>query len=64
MALTGWGQAENRRRSLEAEFEQRLMKPLHLSLLQELADDPTLTVRLKSHFPATQVVMGAGIASI
>jgi DNA-binding response OmpR family regulator len=34
IALTGWGQAEDRMRSLEAGFDHHLVKPVHLSDLR------------------------------
>jgi len=34
IALTGWGQAEHRRRSLEAGFDEHLVKPVELDLLE------------------------------
>ncbi|HZZ71093.1 MAG TPA: ATP-binding protein [Pirellulales bacterium] len=36
IALTGWGQAEDRRRSKEAGFDFHLVKPIDLNALQEL----------------------------
>jgi CheY-like chemotaxis protein len=36
IALTGWGQDEDRRRSQEAGFDHHLTKPVELSALQEL----------------------------
>jgi signal transduction histidine kinase len=36
IALTGWGQAEDRRRTREAGFDSHLVKPLNLDLLDEL----------------------------
>jgi signal transduction histidine kinase/ActR/RegA family two-component response regulator len=36
VALTGWGQEEDRRRSQEAGFDHHLVKPVDLSALQEL----------------------------
>jgi signal transduction histidine kinase/CheY-like chemotaxis protein len=36
VALTGWGQEEDRRRSQEAGFNHHLVKPVDLSALQEL----------------------------
>jgi CheY-like chemotaxis protein len=36
IALTGWGQEEDRRRSKEAGFDHHLTKPVDLSILQEL----------------------------
>ena len=38
VALTGWGQDEDKRRSLEAGFDFHLVKPADLSALQELLD--------------------------
>jgi CheY-like chemotaxis protein len=36
VALTGWGLAEDRRRSKEAGFDHHLVKPVDLSELQDL----------------------------
>ena len=36
IAITGWGQAEDRRRSLEAGFNHHLTKPIEFETLQEL----------------------------
>jgi len=36
VALTGWGQAEHRRRSLEVGFDDHLVKPVELDLLENL----------------------------
>ncbi|HUS24755.1 MAG TPA: PAS domain S-box protein [Candidatus Binatia bacterium] len=36
VALTGWGQEQDRRRSREAGFDRHLVKPVELSVLQEL----------------------------
>jgi len=36
IALTGWGQAEHRRRSLEVGFDDHLVKPVELDLLENL----------------------------
>ena len=36
IALTGWGQAEHRRRSLEVGFDDHLVKPVELEVLDEL----------------------------
>ena len=33
IALTGWGQEEDRRRSREAGFDEHLVKPVHPELL-------------------------------
>jgi PAS domain S-box-containing protein len=42
VALTGWGQEEDRRRSREAGFDQHLTKPVELDALQQLlAELPT-----------------------
>ena len=35
-ALTGWGQAEHRRRSLEVGFDDHLVKPVELDMLENL----------------------------
>ena len=36
IALTGWGQAEHRRRSLEVGFDDHLVKPVELDVLEHL----------------------------
>jgi CheY-like chemotaxis protein len=36
IALTGWGQAEHRRRSLEVGFDDHLVKPVELDLLESV----------------------------
>ena len=36
VAMTGWGQDEDRRRSLEAGFNFHIVKPVELSALEEL----------------------------
>jgi PAS domain S-box-containing protein len=38
IALTGWGQSEDRRRSLEAGFDHHLVKPVHLNDLRAAID--------------------------
>ncbi|MEX2142660.1 MAG: PAS domain S-box protein [Pirellulales bacterium] len=38
VALTGFGQAEDRRRSLEAGFDEHLVKPLNFARLQQMLD--------------------------
>src|SRR5215470_8946939 len=39
VALTGWGQDEDRRRSHEAGFDHHMVKPVEPSALQRLLDD-------------------------
>jgi PAS domain S-box-containing protein len=36
VALTGWGQAEHRRRSLEVGFDEHLVKPVELDVLEDV----------------------------
>jgi DNA-binding response OmpR family regulator len=36
IALTGWGQAEHRRRSIEVGFDDHLVKPVELDVLENL----------------------------
>ena len=36
VALTGWGQAEHRRRSIEAGFDDHLVKPVELDVLEHV----------------------------
>ena len=55
-ALTGWGQAEDKRRALEAGFDQHLTKPVTLSQLLVIID---ATPRVSSapgrgHSPASE----------
>jgi CheY-like chemotaxis protein len=38
IALTGYGQASDRARSLEAGFDEHLVKPLRLELLEQILD--------------------------
>jgi CheY-like chemotaxis protein len=40
IALTGWGQAEDRRRSAEAGFDAHLTKPVAFADLQQLLAAP------------------------
>jgi PAS domain S-box-containing protein len=47
IAMTGWGQAEDRRRSAEAGFDHHLVKPIdHAELLRLLASDTAAGVSL------------------
>jgi len=43
IALTGWGQAEHRRRSLEVGFDDHLVKPVELDLLENVLQLGTAT---------------------
>lgn len=38
VALTGWGQSEDKRRSREAGFDAHLVKPIDFGVLEELID--------------------------
>jgi CheY-like chemotaxis protein len=40
VALTGWGQEEDRRRTREAGFDAHLVKPVRYEALQELLASP------------------------
>jgi CheY-like chemotaxis protein len=40
VAVTGWGQAEDRRRSLDAGFDQHLVKPPDLDTVKQLCTRP------------------------
>jgi two-component system CheB/CheR fusion protein len=42
LAITGYGQAEDQRRSLDAGFDMHLTKPVDLKKLQEVLNQPTL----------------------
>lgn len=57
VALTGWGQEEDRRNSVEAGFDQHLVKPLQFEQLEEILDqlsrrraDGKETKTVDSHF--------------
>ncbi|MGE3489229.1 MAG: ATP-binding protein [Vicinamibacterales bacterium] len=43
VALTGWGQAEHRRRSLEVGFDDHLVKPVELDVLEDVLQMSTPT---------------------
>jgi PAS domain S-box-containing protein len=43
IALTGWGQAEHRRRSLEVGFDEHLVKPVELDVLEDVLQMSTPT---------------------
>jgi CheY-like chemotaxis protein len=47
VAVTGWGQEEDRRRSQEAGFNAHMVKPVKLEALQELLARPNLTGPLR-----------------
>ena len=42
VALTGWGQEEDKRRSREAGFDLHVTKPLEPALLERLLGSPPL----------------------
>jgi two-component system CheB/CheR fusion protein len=39
VALTGWGQEEDRRRSLEAGFDHHIVKPIDFAIVEKLLED-------------------------
>ena len=45
VAVTGWGQEEDRRRSREVGFDLHLVKPVNADVLKELLADPASDVR-------------------
>ncbi len=47
IALTGWGQVEDRRRSHEAGFDGHLVKPVDFTALLKLLDELAAGVKLK-----------------
>jgi two-component system CheB/CheR fusion protein len=47
VAITGYGQAEDRRRAREAGFDHHLVKPVFFEALQQLLSGPELTARLQ-----------------
>ena len=40
VALTGWGQREDRRRAVEEGFDHHIVKPVELTVLRQLLDTP------------------------
>lgn len=44
LALTGWGQERDRKRSLEAGFDAHLVKPVDMTLLQKILEDGPASV--------------------
>ena len=44
VALTGWGQEEDRRRSREAGFDHHLTKPVEITVLQAMLADPQFQI--------------------
>ena len=50
IALTGWGQDEDRRRSREAGFDYHLVKPLQFETLQTVLTSPALPRRERPDF--------------
>jgi two-component system CheB/CheR fusion protein len=47
VAITGYGQAEDRRRAREAGFDHHLVKPVFFEALQQLLGGSELTARLQ-----------------
>ncbi len=47
VAITGYGQADDRRRAREAGFDHHLVKPVFFEVLQQLLTGPELTARLQ-----------------
>lgn len=43
IAVTGWGQAEDRRRSREAGFDHHFVKPVEPTLIERLLDEAPLS---------------------
>jgi len=54
LALTGWGQEPDRRRSQSAGFDQHLVKPLDLARLNELLGRLPLRAPAPAAAPAAQ----------
>jgi PAS domain S-box-containing protein len=54
IALTGWGQAEHRRRSIEAGFDDHLVKPVELDLLENVLQLGTAAPISSKPQPASQ----------
>jgi CheY-like chemotaxis protein len=48
VALTGWGQEEDRRRSQEVGFDAHMVKPVDLDALQSLLAHPELYRRCEA----------------
>jgi CheY-like chemotaxis protein len=49
VALTGWGQAEDRRRSTEAGFDQHLVKPASIELIEKVLERAALGRAAEAH---------------
>jgi len=49
VALTGWGQEEDRRRSKEAGFDHHLVKPVDLQTLQAILKSPAEQLPRSAH---------------
>jgi CheY-like chemotaxis protein len=49
VALTGWGQAEDRRKSSEARFDRHIVKPITLAALEEVLMDARARTRETTH---------------
>ena len=47
VAVTGYGQADDRRRAHESGFDFHLVKPVFFETLQQLIAGPQLTARLQ-----------------
>jgi len=43
IALTGWGQEDDRRRSREAGFDHHMTKPVEFDALEKLLAEPRVT---------------------
>ena len=52
VAMTGYGQSEDRRRSREAGFDHHLVKPVPLGTIQDLLAQLSTERRLGDHAPA------------
>jgi CheY-like chemotaxis protein len=45
IAMTGWGQEEDKRKSAEAGFDRHLVKPIDLEELVRILDERTVIAR-------------------
>ena len=48
VALTGWGQDDDRRKSLDAGFDSHMVKPIELPALEKLLSTPNASHRAKT----------------
>jgi CheY-like chemotaxis protein/nitrogen-specific signal transduction histidine kinase len=58
VAVTGYGQADDRRRAREAGFDHHLVKPVFFEALQQLLNSPSLPARLQGAVSEADTLAG------